>query len=166
MFTLNLHQLLLKQIGDTQDFEISLDELKDSDFKIDKGQIIEVQATKIDVKGITLYIPEQTFIGKVQDANSLEYFPYEIDTYPVEKRCYISIPEEEDPDETIKIPHSDFTIDITEMINETIFLNLPYSFHKDPEHKSQTYTSTSNPNSNNPFAQLKNLSQEKPSDKQ
>ncbi len=137
-----------------QDIYIPIQKSDDSDFKIDPEEELLVQLTKIDEKGISINIPKQELEGKAKDAVSLEEFTQTIKTYPIERRYYTSIPEEEDPEMVEKIHTGTFQVDLTSIINEAIYLNIPYNFHKEEDAKPASFT-TDKDNSNSPFAKLK-----------
>lgn len=155
-YTINVHQILLSDIGTMEDKYISLEKEEDSDFQVHKDEELLVQLTKIDEKGISIFIPEQEVAGTVKDAVSLEEFEYIVESFPIERRYYTSIPEEEDPEMTEKIHTGSFDIDLEAMVNEAIYLNIPYSFHKDENSKPKSFT-TDKDNSNSPFAKLKDM---------
>jgi hypothetical protein len=137
-----------------KDVYIKLVPVKDKDFQTNPEEEILVQLTKMDEKGISIFIPEQEIEGTAKDAVSLEEFDHIITTYPIERRYYTSIPEEEDPEMVEKIHTGTFEVDITPIINEAIFLNIPYSFHKDSNPNPSSFT-TDKDNSSSPFAKLK-----------
>ena len=155
MYTINLHPILLTDMGTIKEYEIELEPSKEVDFSIPSGQFLDIQLTKIDIKGVSLYIPEQNIKAKAVDAVSLEEFDFDIKTFPVERRFYTTIPEEEVAEMVEKINTNTFEVDIEPMINEAVFLNVPYAFHKDPKSKPQSF-STQNPQESSPFAKLKN----------
>lgn len=153
-YILDLHPTLLAEVGTMKDIYIKVTPILDRDFQIDADEEILVQLTKMDEKGISVFIPEQDLEGVAKDAVSLEEFNHTITTFPIERRYYTSIPEEEDPEMVEKIHTGTFEVDLTPVINEAIFLNIPYSFHKDKKSKPSTFT-TDKDNSNSPFAKLK-----------
>jgi len=153
-YNISLHQILLSEVGNMEDMYIDIVKKNDNDFKILPEEELLVQLTKIDEKGISIFIPEQEIKGKVKDAVSLEEFEFIINTFPIERRYYTSIPEEEDPEMTEKIHTGSFIVDITTIVNEAIYLNIPYSFHKDSKSTPVNFT-TDPENLNSPFAKLK-----------
>lgn len=154
MYTINLHTILLSEVGTMEDYEIELEQASDVDFQLQPNQFLDIQLTKIDIKGVSLFIPEQIIKGIAKDAVSLEEVEFEVKTFPIERRFYTTIPEEEDPEMVEKINTSTFEVDIEPIINEAVFLNIPYSFHKDPKAKPTEF-STQSPDQASPFAQLK-----------
>jgi hypothetical protein len=157
-YVINLHQMLLSEVGSMEDYQIKLHSYQENDFQIEEGEELTIQLTKIDEKGVSVFIPKQDINGIATDAVSLEKFPHAISTYPIERRYYTTIPEEEDPEMVEKVHTGNFEVDIAPIIDEAVFLNIPYKFHKDQQSKPQTF-STSNANQNSPFAKLKELSQ-------
>lgn len=155
MYTINLHQTLLTEIGTIEEYEIEIKPSKQVDYSIPAGQTLDIQLTKIDVKGVSLYIPEQTINAIAMDAVTLEEFTFPIRTFPVERRFYTQIPEDEVEEMVEKINTNTFEVDIEPIINEVIFLNVPYAFHKDPKSTPQSF-STQNQQESSPFAKLKN----------
>lgn len=153
-YLISLHQILLSEVGNMESKYIEIIRNEDNDFKILPEEEILVQLTKIDEKGISIFIPEQGIKGIVKDAVSLEEFEYVINTFPIERRYYTSIPEEEDPEMTEKIHTGSYMVDITSIINEAIYLNIPYNFHKDSKSSPVNFT-TDPENLNSPFAKLK-----------
>lgn len=155
-YSISLHQILLSEVGTMEDKYLPIIKDNNNDFQVDDDEEILVQLTKIDEKGISIFIPEQEIAGQVKDAVSLEEFEYIVETFPIERRYYTTIPEEEDPEMTEKIHTGSFTVDLEPLINEAIYLNVPYSFHKDKNSSPATFT-TDKENSSSPFAKLKDM---------
>ncbi len=125
MTTISVGDLLHSDPGTKKVFKVDLPVFKDDEVTIQQGQEVEVEVYKID-EGVSASLLPQAIKGKSRCNTCLKDFDLDIDLYLGEKQYYLKMPDSITEDEEFNwIDKKSLEIDVTELLREGEFLNLP-----------------------------------------
>jgi len=160
-YQLSLVRILNSQLGTHINFKVNLKHfpklLEEQSFKPYLDQEISVDSYRIQ-DGVCLIIPSQEISGTAIDSSSNKEFETKINSFATEKNYYIKIPDDENKEEVGKINPKSLEVQIDDLLNEALFLNIPFTFSNSKEQpKSQNYSTDKGQNSQKTLKDLFNF---------